>query len=87
MVCSEIWLLPRYYFHIVIMDRIIEDFEGTDLSDLEVARGEAIEDARVIMSQAILKGRDVSGRTMHIADGDGTVLLKVPFAAAISPET
>lgn len=54
------------------------------LPSLQVAREEAIKDARNIMSDAIKGGVDVSGRSIEICGEDGTVLMVVRFREAIS---
>ncbi|MGO7564842.1 hypothetical protein ACC754_36425 [Rhizobium johnstonii] len=59
--------------------------EGTELPSLENARQEAIEDARTLMSDAILLGQDISSRGVEIRNEMGEVLLKVPFKDAIKP--
>ena len=76
--------MPKFYFNIVSASAVIEDLEGSDLDDLEQARQEAIQDARLLMSQSILMGRDVSSREIHIMDERGNVVLVLPFSEAIS---
>jgi hypothetical protein len=74
--------MPRFFFNIVSERGLVEDLEGTELDDLEQARREAIEDARLLMSQSILMGDDVSSRSIHIVGEGGTVLLALPFTEA-----
>lgn len=76
----------RYHFSIINPSGIARDFEGTELSSLEAARAHATEDARVLMSMAILEGRDISGRTIEVTGEDGEVLLVVPFRHAVTIE-
>ncbi|UVC12526.1 hypothetical protein IHQ71_30275 (plasmid) [Rhizobium sp. TH2] len=61
---------------------IIEDYEGTELMDLDAARDEALQDARALMSAAMLDGWDISGRSIEICDEAGEVLLRVAFTEA-----
>lgn len=75
--------MARYFFNLVGSDTV-SDIEGTELASLEAARIEAIEDARAIMSDAVLAGFDVSQRRVEIHDGTGALLLVVPFAGAVS---
>lgn len=77
--------MPRYFFNIIAGDGIREDFEGTELPSLEHARIEAIEDARSLMSNAILVGEDISSRGMEIRNQNGEVLLSMAFMDAIKP--
>jgi hypothetical protein len=76
----------RYHFNIIKPSGIVHDHEGTELPTLQAARAHAIKDARLLMSMAILEGRDVSGRNIEITDEEGEVLLVVPFRDAIAIE-
>lgn len=77
--------MPRFHFHIVTSLMTIPDPEGTELASLEAAFAEAIQDARALMSAAILKGLDISSRRIEIHDENGLVLV-VPFSDAITPD-
>jgi hypothetical protein len=74
--------MPTFYFNIMTADEVIEDREGTDLPDLQAARIEAIEDARLLMSHSILLGNDVSGWSVQIIDDQSEVVLLLPFTEA-----
>ena len=71
--------MPRYYFNVIAGDGAHKDLEGSDLLGLDQARAEAIEDARSLMSDAIIRGEDISSRRLEICDDDGEVLFTVPF--------
>ena len=58
---------------------MVPDLEGSELATIEDARQEAVQDARALMSEAILAGRDISARKIHICDEEGTLILIVPF--------
>jgi len=73
-----------FFFNIITASGIIPDVEGSLLPSLEVARSEAIKDARSMMSEAMNEGIDMSGRSMQICDETGNVLLVVAFQEAIS---
>jgi len=77
--------MPIFFFNIATRTTIIKDDEGSDFANLAEAHHEAIEDARGLMSAAILQGRDISHRHIEICDGDGAVLLKLPFCEAFEP--
>ncbi|WP_261322830.1 DUF6894 family protein [Rhizobium leguminosarum] len=77
--------MPRYYFNIIAGDGFRQDLEGTELPSLEDAKAEAIEDARALMSDAILLGQDISSRRLEICNEAGDVLLTVLFKDAIKP--
>jgi uncharacterized protein YjbI with pentapeptide repeats len=78
--------VPKFYFDIAGPNGIVEDFEGTELPDLDTARLEGIEDARAIMSQSILNGVDVSGRHLNIRNDERKLLLRVTFSEAFISE-
>lgn len=75
-----------FFFNVIVGTEVIADLEGTELASLETARLAAVEDARSLMSSAILDGWDISERAVQIADTDGNLLLTVRFADAIKPE-
>lgn len=62
---------------------MVADPEGSELATIEDARREAVQDARALMSQAVLSGKDISARKIHICDEQGIVLLIVPFIETI----
>lgn len=75
--------MPRFYFNVVSQAGTVADLEGSELATLEHARQEAVQDARALMSQAVLGGLDISAKEMHVCDEGGKVLLIVPFADTI----
>ena len=76
--------MPMYYFNVMSASDAVLDFEGSDLPDIATARIEAIKDARELMSNAILEGRDISSRRIEICNEAGDVLLDVAFTEAVS---
>lgn len=78
--------MPLFYFNTVSDGALIEDLEGTELDNVELARQEAIYDARALMSAAILTGRDISGRSVQILDEQRAVVITVPFSEAFTKE-
>lgn len=76
--------MPRFYFNIITAAGKIFDPEGSELRDVDVARAEAVEDARILMSNALLDGRDISSRSMEICDEAGNILHVIPFTSAFS---
>ena len=75
--------MPRFYFNVVSDTAVVVDSEGSELATLDDAKREAVLDARALMSQAVLAGRDISARRIHICDEEGGVLLIVQFAETI----
>jgi hypothetical protein len=74
----------RYYFNVIKSSETVHDREGTDLPSLEAARAYAIEDARMLMSMAILEGHDISSREIEVTNDDGEVVLILPFREAFT---
>ena len=77
--------MQRFFFHVITAAYVVRDEDGSVLPDIHTARAEAIEDARVLISDAALLGRDVSGRSMAICDEAGNTLLALPFKDALTP--
>ena len=69
--------MPQFYFHVRDADGLNRDLEGQDLADLETARREAVSTAREILSEKLLHGGSLNGRTIEITDEAGQVLAKV----------
>jgi hypothetical protein len=76
--------MAMYYFNVIAGSVTITDYEGTDLPSIEVAKEEAVKDARALMSDAVLEGRDISRRTIHICNEQGDVVALVPFTSALT---
>ncbi|ABC93958.1 hypothetical conserved protein (plasmid) [Rhizobium etli CFN 42] len=76
--------MPRFYFNVVSNTGTVVDPEGSRLATIEDARREAVQDARTLLSQAVLSGKDISARKIHICDEQATLLLIVPFADTIT---
>lgn len=72
-----------FYFHIVAVRGLIRDEEGSELADLDAPNAEAILDARELMSDAVLRGHDISRQTLQICDETGMVLRNMVFADAL----
>ena len=77
--------MPIYYFNVISAFDVTRDLEGTDLPDIQAARTEAIKDARGLMSNAVLEGRDISARRIEICNAAGDVLLNLAFTEAVRP--
>jgi hypothetical protein len=75
--------MAHYHFHVLNGLGLTEDDEGRDLADLDVARREAINGARSIISEEARDGRvDLRGR-IDVTDASGRVLLTVRFIEAV----
>lgn len=74
--------MPRYYLHIR-QDVLLEDPDGVDVRDLEVARQIATDDARDLIAERIRLGRPVQAYVIEITDDMGICLDTVRFADVI----
>nr|WP_245521204.1 hypothetical protein [Rhizobium laguerreae] len=75
--------MPRFYFNILSEAGSLDDWEGTELPDLDAARMEAVRDARALMSSAVLLGYDIASRSVEIRNETGDILLVLPFSEAV----
>lgn len=71
--------VPVYFFNQRFNGDIGVDAVGMNLPDLEAARRRAIELAREIMSDELLKGEVVLDRCIEVTDTAGQVVLSLPF--------
>lgn len=78
--------MRRYFFHIVSSEAYIRDVEGSDFETLVQARLAAIEAARELMAERILRGQNPFDGRIDVADEAGNVGLVVPFEQAINPK-
>jgi hypothetical protein len=76
--------MARYYLHINNGGGYAEDPEGQELPNLDEAHRRAIDGVRSLLSEEARHGQlDLSG-SIEIADGDGNILLIVPFSEAVN---
>jgi hypothetical protein len=75
--------MPRFFFTVISGKNLLDDLEGSDLPSLDRAIEEALKDARALMSEAILRGRDISEGCIIIRNRQQEVLKVVRFADAL----
>lgn len=75
--------MPRFFFHIVDGDKVIEDPDGSELANLDTARAEALQSARHLLADKVRAGEVVDGQRFEIRDGEGELLAVVRFKDAI----
>ncbi|MFJ1311692.1 DUF6894 family protein [Agrobacterium sp. P15N1-A] len=75
--------MPRFFFTVISGKSVLDDQEGSDLPSLDRAIEEALKDARALMSEAILQGRDISEGSIIIQDKQHEVLKVVRFSEAL----
>ena len=76
--------MPRFFFNVIVGSTVMVDEDGTELVSLEIAREEALKDARGMMSDAVRQGQDISARRIEIRDETGAILEIVSFVDAIT---
>jgi len=74
--------MARYYLNIR-NGGYSEDPEGQELPDLDAARAEAIDGVRSLLSEDARQGQLDLAAAIEITDGDGRLLLIVPFSEAV----
>ena len=75
--------MPRFFFTVISGKNVLDDQEGSVLPSLNQAIEEALKDARALMSDAILQGRDISEGCIIIRNAQQEVLTVVRFADAL----
>ncbi|WP_296068322.1 hypothetical protein [uncultured Agrobacterium sp.] len=75
--------MPRFFFTVISGKNVLDDQEGCVLPSLDQAIEEALKDARALMSDAILQGRDISEGCIIIRNAQQEVLTVVRFADAL----
>jgi hypothetical protein len=77
----------RYFIHIITDKERLVDPDGGEFAGLEAARAEASQSARDLMAEELRCGRPVPFTwKAQVADGDGNVLLTLPFARLVFSE-
>ena len=69
--------LPRFFFHLILEDQIIEDKDGSEMYDIAKARSEAGAIIRELAGEHLQVGRAFPYRSVRIANEQGAVLDQV----------
>ena len=75
--------MPRFFFHVVDRAGIATDDDGPDVDDLTAAKEVALKGARDILAAEIKYGKIDLNWRIDVADGEGVVMLSVPFSEAV----
>lgn len=75
--------MPRYFFHIRDSEGISFDEEGVVLLSDEQARAEALQAAREMLAEKILKGELVDGARFEVMRIDGAVIATIPLRSVL----
>ncbi len=78
--------MPRYYFHIRKGEVLVEDPEGTEVSETEALEDEAVEAARDLLAEGDLQGLDRREWVFEVADESGATVLTLPFSEAVESD-
>jgi hypothetical protein len=73
----------RFFINVRSEDTYDVDVEGVELPSLEHAKGEALESAKEMVAELVLRGQVIAGRRFEITDEDGNVVATVPFENVI----
>ena len=75
----------QYFFHVDSDDGIVEDFEGQEFANLEIARDAAVSVVRAMILEALQAntGMDIAQGKVTIADDSGVVLDEISFLEAL----
>jgi len=77
----------QYFIHIVTVEERLVDPDGGKFADLASAREEASQSARDLMAEELRCGRPIPlNCRAPVADGEGTILLTLPFARLVFSE-
>ncbi len=75
--------MPRYFLHVRDGNDWVEDEEGSELPDLDVALAEAQHAVRGIVTEKVRAGEVLNRGAIEITDGDGSILALVAFTDAL----
>jgi len=75
--------MPRYFFHVSDTDGTSFDEEGVVLASDDQARAEAMQAAREMLAEKILKGEIVDGAKFEVIRIDGVVIATIPVRSAL----
>jgi hypothetical protein len=79
--------MQRYYFHVRHHEMLIRDPEGAEFETLEMARDEAVQAAREILAERLIKGDVIDGEVFEISLEDGAIVATIPFRDMVRLET
>ena len=75
---------PKFFLHIRDKDRLIEDPEGVEAASVETARLHAVEAARELAAEGLIRAGQLEGQSFEIADEHGQVHARLPLAEILS---
>ncbi len=76
--------MTRFFFHIEDRGGRVADEEGVELSDADSAHRHALQSARLIICDEVVRGRIDMRRAILVEDEDGRRVADLPFSAALA---
>lgn len=80
---NQDYTMPRYFFHVRDADGLSLDTEGAVLSSDEGAFIEAVQAAREMLAEKILKNEVVDGAEFEVVRSDGVLVAKIPLKSVV----
>jgi hypothetical protein len=78
--------MGRYFFHLKAHGHLDPDDTGVELLDAEAAFEEAVKAAQDMARDAALGGKDISGQSFEVTDGDGEPVFTFLLSLAIEDD-
>jgi hypothetical protein len=76
--------MPRFYFHVSNASGFTEDQQGREMRDLKAAHAAALQDARAMMAEELMKGEIDLGSFIEIEDENHKLMFTLTFHEAVS---
>jgi len=74
--------MPQYFFHVYTKNHVVDDLEGVELTDRQVARECAFRGVQELLVQAIKQGTEPPDR-ISVEDAEGREVLTVYTTEAL----
>ncbi|AAK90846.1 hypothetical protein EN41_04495 [Agrobacterium tumefaciens] len=75
--------MPRYFFHVRDAQGLSVDMEGAILSTDEQAKREAVQAAKEMLAEKILRDEILDGAAFEVVRSDGILIAKIPLKSVI----
>ena len=76
--------MTRFYFHLEDRSGRVSDEEGMELPDIDSAHRHALQAARLIICDEVVRGRVDLHQTILVEDQTGRRLVDLPFRDALA---
>ncbi|MDO3445501.1 hypothetical protein [Agrobacterium sp. V1] len=75
--------MPRYFFHLRDAEGLSVDRVGAFLSTDEQARSEAVQAAKEMLAEKILKNEILDGSAFEVVRSDGLLIARIPLKSVL----